>query len=190
MTAAPADKLMDQPISLDTVVRFLVTAPFFSGLDAAERGEVVRIMEVKRLQNDEEIFHEGDPGDAWYVVFEGQVKVLKESENGPTQVATLGPGACFGEMAILDGMARSATVRADGPLTMFKFRRARFEELLEQGSLGAYKLVAAMARLLSQRQRELSQQVGDLLAGKGTPTSVRAVRASLVQAVGRSTISE
>ncbi|MGH9886235.1 MAG: cyclic nucleotide-binding domain-containing protein, partial [bacterium] len=99
--------MIDQPISLDTVVRFLVTTPFFDGLDAAERGEVVRIMEVKRLQNDEEIFHEGDPGDAWYVVFEGQVKVLKEGASGPSQVAVLGPGACFGEMAILDGQARS-----------------------------------------------------------------------------------
>lgn len=187
---ATAEKTIDQPISLDTVVRFLVTTPFFSGLDAAERGEVVRIMEVKRLQNDEEIFHEGDPGDAWYVVFEGKVKVLKELEKGPSQVAVLGPGACFGEMAILDGMARSATVRADGPLTMFKFRRARFEELLEEGSLGAYKLIAAMARLLSQRQRELAQQVGDLLEGKGTPTSVRSVRMSIAEAVGRSTISE
>ena len=164
---------MDQPISLDTVVRFLVTTPFFNGLDAAERGDVVRIMEVKRLQDDEEIFHEGDPGDAWYVVFEGKVKVMKELETGPSQVASLGAGACFGEMAILDGMARSATVRADGPLTMFKFRRSRFEELLDQGSLGAYKLVAAMAKLLSQRQRELAQQVSSLLQGKGTPMSVK-----------------
>jgi CRP-like cAMP-binding protein len=187
---ATAETTIDQPISLDTVVRFLVATPFFSGLDAAERGEVVRIMEVKRLQNDEEIFHEGDPGDAWYVVFEGKVKVLKEMESGPSQVATLGPGACFGEMAIHDGMARSATVRADGPLTMFKFRRARFEQLLEEGSLGAYKLIAAMARLLSQRQRELAQQVGELLAGKGTPTAVKSMRASIVEAVGRSTISE
>jgi lipase chaperone LimK len=47
-----------------------------------------------------------------------------------------------------------------------------------------------MARLLSQRQRELAQQVGELLAGKGTPTAVKSMRASIVEAVGRSTISE
>lgn len=184
-----ADTVMDQPISLDTVVRFLVTTPFFEGLDSIERAEVVRIMEVKRLQNDEEIFHEGDAGDAWYVVFEGKVKVIKDLAKGPTQVAVLGPGSCFGEMAILDGMARSATVKADGPLTMFKFRRVRFEELLEQGSLGAYKLVAAMARLLSQRQRQLNQQVSDLLEGKGTPRHTQSVRAEIEEAARRSTIS-
>ena len=181
---------MDQPISLETVIGFLVATPLFDGLDAAERAEVVRIMEVKRLQNDEEIFHEGDPGDAWYVVFEGSVRVLKDLADGPSEIAILGPGTCFGEMAILDGMARSATVRAAGPLTMFKFRRVRFEELLDQGSLGAYKLVAAMARTLSQRQRKLTQQVSDLLEGRGTPRSVKAVRAEIEETVEQSQISE
>jgi len=120
---------VDQPISLETVVGFLLATPLFGGLDAAERGEVVRIMDVRRLQTGEEIFHEGDAGDAWYVIFEGQANVLKDAAGGPTPISTLGVGACFGEMAILDGLARSATVRAAGPLTIFRFRRERFEDL-------------------------------------------------------------
>jgi CRP-like cAMP-binding protein len=172
---------MDQPITLDTVVGFLVSTPLFDGLDAAERAEVVRIMEVKRLQGGEEIFHEGTAGDAWYVIFEGQVKVVKDAATGPTQIAILGPGSCFGEMAILDGQPRSASVEAAGPLTIFKFRRVRFDELLHQGSLGAYKLVAGMARSLSQRHRQLTQQVSELMAGKATK-SERATMAKAVEA--------
>src|SRR5690349_10970944 len=90
---------IDQQISLDQVVQFLAATPFFDGLDAFERAEVVRIMEVQRLQRDEEVFHEGSPGDAWHVIFEGRAKVMKSSPKGAVETATLGPGACFGEMA-------------------------------------------------------------------------------------------
>src|SRR5262249_23503771 len=124
---------------------------------------------------------EGEPGDAWYVIFEGQVRVMKELPSGPSEIATLGPGSCFGEMAMLDGLARSATVRAAGPLTMFRFRRSRFDHLLEQGSLGAYKLAAGMGGTVSQRHRQLTQQVSDMMIGKGTPRTVRAVSVAIEQ---------
>ena len=150
---------VDQPISLDTVVGFLVNTPLFDGLDAAERAEVVRIMEVRRLTDGEEVFHEGEQGDAWYVIYEGSARVLKDSDAGQWEIRVMEPGSCFGEIAILDRQPRSATVLAAGPLTVFRFRRARFEQLLEQGSLGAYKLVLGMARMLSQRHRELTQQL-------------------------------
>ena len=102
---------MDQTISLDNVITFLATTPLFEDLDAAERGEVVRIMEVQRLADGEEVFHEGAPGDAWYVIFEGQARVLKDSANGAWEIRILDRGAAFGELALLDGGARSATIQ-------------------------------------------------------------------------------
>lgn len=154
---------MTHQISLESVLDFLVATPLFRDLDAAERGDVARIMEVQRLQRGEEIFREGDAGDAWYVVFDGTANVLKAAPSGVAQIAALGPGACFGEMAVLDGATRSASVVAATPLTVFRFRRTRFDGLLDQGSLGAYKLVAAMARTLSQRQRTLTRQLSELV---------------------------
>lgn len=165
--------LMEQSISLENVVGFLVSTPLFSGLDPAERADVVRIMEVKRLREGEAVFQEGDPGDAWYVISEGTAVVLKEGEGTTREIARLNRGECFGEMAILDGSARSATVKAAADLTLFRFRRARFEDLLDQGSLGAYKLVVSMARVLSHRQRELTKQIADLLEKKVDRVSVR-----------------
>jgi CRP/FNR family transcriptional regulator, cyclic AMP receptor protein len=153
---------MDQPISLDLIVSFLVSTPFFDGLDAAERAEVVRILEVRRLTEGEEVFHEGEAGDAWYIVYEGRTRVVQQLGGSMSEVAVLAPGACFGEMSILDGGARSATIEAIGPTTLFRFRRARFQGLLDQGSLGAYKLVLAMARMLSRRDRELTAQISEL----------------------------
>jgi CRP/FNR family cyclic AMP-dependent transcriptional regulator len=160
------ERLIDQPITLDVVVRFLVSAPLFGDLDAAERGEVVRIMEVQRLQDGEAVFSEGDAGDSWYVIFEGQVSVMKSCASGPDRaLRRLGPGECFGELAILDGSPRSATVKAAGPITIFRFRRPAFDELLADGSLGAYKLVLAMARAQAQRLRQLTSRLSDVLDG-------------------------
>jgi len=150
---------MDQAISLDTIVSFLVSTPFFDMLDPAERAEVVRIMEVQRLTDGEVVFREGDPGDAWCVILDGEAQVLKNTAEGARELAVLKRGACVGEMAILDGEGRSATVKAVGPLTLLRFRRARFEQLLNLGSLGAYKLILAMARMLSQRHRLLTARV-------------------------------
>src|SRR5450631_1168219 len=93
---------MDEPISLDTVVRFLVATPLFDGLDPAERAEVVRIMEVEQRSDGEDVFHEGDLGDAWYVIYSGTARVLKAADSGAWQIRMLERGACFGEMAILD----------------------------------------------------------------------------------------
>jgi CRP-like cAMP-binding protein len=64
---------------------------------------------------------------------------------------------------VIDGSARSATIRAQSDLTLFRFRRGSFQDLLEEGSLAAYKLVLAMARILSQRHRRLTQQISELV---------------------------
>jgi CRP-like cAMP-binding protein len=177
---------LDQPISLETVLSFLSTTSPFDNLDAAERADVIRIMEILRLQEGEAVVREGEAGDAWYVVFEGEARVSKMLASGPLTIARLKPSDCFGEMAVLDGEPRSATVEAAGPLTVFRFRRARFDKLLEQGSLGAYKLVAVMARTLSRRQRQLTQRLTELLDGSAQP----AARPRIQELVGEYQTSE
>jgi CRP/FNR family cyclic AMP-dependent transcriptional regulator len=104
---------MDQPISLDAVIEFLVSTPFFDGLDPFERAEVVRIMEVLRLQEGEEIFREGTSGDSWYVIFEGEVRVLKDADTqAQTEIARLGPGGALARWPFSMGCrARQACAR-------------------------------------------------------------------------------
>lgn len=171
--ATSTPSAMEQTISLESAVGLLVSTPLFDGLDAAERADVVRIMEVKRLRAGEQVFREGDSGDAWYVISEGTARVLKSSERGPREIARLSRGEMFGEMAILDGSARSATVEAENDVTVFRFRRSRFDDLLDQGSLGAYKLVVAMARVLAQRQRDLTRQLAALTDQQSDSGSAR-----------------
>jgi CRP-like cAMP-binding protein len=153
---------MEQSISIDGIIAFLVSTPLFEGLDPVERADVARILEVTRFRADETVFREGEAGDAWYVIASGTARVVKQGAGGSTELARLNAGDCFGEMAILDGSPRSATIEAATDVTLYRFRRARFEDLLDQGSLGAYKLVLAMARTLSVRQRELSRRMVEM----------------------------
>ena len=155
---------MDTPVTLEQVIHFLLETPLFDALEPAELAEVVSIMQVQRLRDGQSVFAEGDEGDGWYVIFSGEANVSREAAFGPRRsIASLDSHCCFGEMAVLDGSARSATVQVRGASTLFKFPRGDFQNLLDGGSLAAHKLVAAMARVLCQRQRTLTQQLAEAI---------------------------
>lgn len=155
---------MEQNITLEHIINFLLETPMFEDLSAGELSQVVHIMQMQRFRDGQQIFSEGDHGDSWYVLFSGQARVTKSSPFGPDrEVAVLSSHACFGEMAILDGSERSAAVTADGSCMLFRFPRRPFLQLLDEGNLGAFKLVHGMARVLCQRQRYLTNQLSELM---------------------------
>ena len=130
-------------ITLEQIINFLLEAPMFGDLDAAQLSQIVHIMQVQRLRDGQIVFKEGEPGDAWYVIFDGTLDVFKSEDFLPDQrIATLNARACFGEMAILDHSPRSASVVARGEATVFRFPRKEFEHLLHEDNLAAYKLIA------------------------------------------------
>lgn len=155
---------MAAELTLEEVIEFLLDAPMFGDLPERELSQIVHILQIRRLEADAWVFREGEAGDAWYVVFEGEVEVVRQIDDAPRVIAVLGERCCFGEMAILDGGPRSASVRAAGPLTLFRFPRSRFDALLEDGNLAAYRLVHQMARVLVERQRDTTSRLVQLLS--------------------------
>jgi len=135
----------------------------FGALKPSEIMRVLHIVEVEHLDKGDVVFEDGDPGDAWFVLYEGSVDVVKESQGEKTVIATRRKPECFGEMAILDGSPRSATVRAAKDSIVLRIQRSNFNKLLEDGELVAYKLVYQMAVLMSQRQREMTSMLASLL---------------------------
>ncbi len=155
-------------ITLEQIILFLLEAPMFGDLDEAELSQIVHIMQIQRLRDGQVIFREGDPGDAWYVIFSGGAEVHRSDDPlPPRRIATLGPRSCFGEMAILDHSPRSATVLARGEATVFRFPRKDFEHLLHAGNLAAYKLVYEIAKVLCGRARSTAQKLSEALADRG-----------------------
>lgn len=124
----------------------LAAVPFFSGLDAASLETVGRGMRTRRFRRAEVIFHQGDPGDALFIVTSGAVKISLPSDAGDEAIlATLGPGDVFGELALLDGAARSATAAALEPTETLVLPRARFLELIGTEPAVRDALLAALA---------------------------------------------
>lgn len=175
-------------ITIEDIITFLLETPMFGDLDATGLSQIVHIMQVQRVRDGHAIFREGDPGDAWYVLYQGAADVLKESDFLPSRtIASIGPRACFGEMALLDHSPRSATVVARGDVTVFRFPRAEFDELLAENNLAAYKLVYEMAKVLAARARRTTQRLADAL---GEAEEGGALRQASVHVVQGQSVSE
>lgn len=181
---------MAAELTLEQIIAFLVDAPMFGDLDAPELSQIVHIMQVQTLKPGQWVFREGDPGDAWYVVYDGEVEVVKEigatGRKDERVIAILGRRACFGEMAILDGSPRSAAVRVTRPLTAFRFPRQQFAKLLADGNIAAYKLVYQIALVLVSRQRRTTHRLAELMG----VTEEAGLREGLAPIVDQSSVAE
>ena len=115
------------------------------GLDAC-----LACLRLRRFKRDETVFHQGDPGDALYIVASGRVKVVLPSPdaNEGAILATLGRGQFFGELAMLDGQPHSADVVAIEPTETLVLGRVDFERLFESEPSIRRSLVLALAREL------------------------------------------
>lgn len=137
----------------------LATIPFFSGLDPAALDHVAAGMRSRRFRRGEVIFHLGDPGDALFILLTGDVKISLPSDTGDEAIlATLGPGAVFGELALLDGAPRSATATAMSPTEAVVLPRDRFRELIATEAGVRDALLASIAGEL----RRLTTHVEEL----------------------------
>ena len=154
---------MKTHISLENLITFLLTTPMFEDLDPAEIREIVHIVETNKYAPGEVVFSEGDTGDAWYALYRGEVEVIKTTANAEQPIRKLEPPACFGEVAILDGLPRSATVRATQESTVLRVPRDALQKLLDEDHLVAYKLIKYMALTLVHELRSNTEKIAKLL---------------------------
>ena len=122
---------METKITRERLITFLLETPMFENLDPSEIMEIIHIVDIEQFQAGETVFNEGDVGDAWFVLYRGAVEVLKTGDAGEKKITELGPQACFGEISILDGSPRSATIRATEDSIVFRVTRDSFAELIE-----------------------------------------------------------
>lgn len=177
---------MEAQISRENMITFLLTTPMFEELEPNGVMEVIHIVEVKKFGPGDIIFREGDSGDAWYALYKGEVEVLKQSGNGENTIRTLEPGSCFGEIAVLDGLPRSASIRATKETVVLRMPQGELNDLLEKDHLVAYKLIKHMAILLASRQRSITEALSNLLLAN----ELADVRKGIKEIVGDSAARE
>ena len=132
----------------------------FGSADDAAIDTLIHVLKVRKFRRGETIFHQGDPGDALFVVDKGSVKVVLPSDEGaePAIVAILGPGEFFGELAILDGAPHSATIVAVEPTETLVLHRDTFLSLIDSDAGLRRTLLASLAAEI----RRLTGHVEDL----------------------------
>ncbi len=127
----------------------LSQVPLFSGLSRRHLRRVADLSELVRYGAGRSIVVQGARGDSFYVVGDGRAKV----QRGTRTIARLGPGDFFGEMALLDGEPRSASVISETPMVTLRLTRARFGRLLDVEPAIARAILGTMARRLREKER-------------------------------------
>ena len=132
----------------------------FSQADGATIDALAAALRIRRFRKGETVFHQGDPGDALFIMASGSVKVVLPSDEGaePAIVAILGAGEFFGELAILDGAPHSATIVAIEPTETLVLHRDAFLALIDSQA----ELRRALLASLAAEIRRLTGHVEDL----------------------------
>jgi len=103
------------------------------------------------------VFKEGTHGGYMFFIVDGEAEVSQLIKNKKVVVAKLGAGRSLGEMSLLDGKARSATVKAVSNLTLIVLKREDFKKLLAEHPETASRVVIGIATLLSDSLRDTTR---------------------------------
>jgi CRP-like cAMP-binding protein len=123
--------------------------PLFGGLSPREVGRIARLMREMEVPKGRRLVTAGEPGREMFLVVEG--RALVTTQRG--RAVRLGPGDFFGEISLIDGEPRSATVEATTPMRLLILGYREFWQLLDESLPMVRKIVRTLSRRLRQVDR-------------------------------------
>jgi CRP-like cAMP-binding protein len=143
----------------EDTVALLGRVPVFSMLSPEELARVAQVAVPRRFAAGEVVFKEGDEGSTCYIVRSGRARAIREHPDGRSiTLAHFAPGDIFGEMAMLDGERRSATVEATEGTEAIAILSADMHRLLREHPDISVKLIAALGQRLRDTNERLARQ--------------------------------
>jgi potassium-dependent mechanosensitive channel len=136
--------------------KLLQQVAYFANFSELQLRQLIEVGFRRRLAKSDILFRENDPGDAFYIVLSGSVEVFVEKLN--KQLAILPAGKFFGELALMLGIPRTASVRALEDTMLFVINRTGFQKLLQDNS----EVYDSLVRELEKCQSELTQRREEL----------------------------
>ena len=185
-------------------VELLGRVPLFAELSKDELEQVVSVAIPRSFPKGVRVFHEGDDSDACYVVRSGDLRVTREHSDGRAiALATLGSGDFFGELAMLDGGSRSASVETLSDVELLALPAIDMRRVIAAHGEIAAKLIVALTRRLRETNERVARQsfqtvpsrvagvLAQLIAEEAIPEdrdgiTVRMTQADLAQLAGTS----
>jgi CRP-like cAMP-binding protein len=131
------------------LTELLAEVGLFSKCTTRQRRAIARHAQIAELPAGVDLIVEGEPGDALFVIVEGRAIIMR----GDVELSRVGPGAYFGELAILDGEPRSATVVAETDVKVAVIGIRMFRTLLREYSDLAEQLLVALAGELREARK-------------------------------------
>jgi CRP/FNR family cyclic AMP-dependent transcriptional regulator len=131
----------------------------FRDLDKEDLSRLAEIATEERFPMGYQIFAEGTVGDSLYIVKYGTAAVLKNVHEEDEEMAHMGCGQHFGEMALISDETRSATIKAVERTELIRIKRQDLERLLAQDPALAHRVYRAIARYLCGRLRETTAEL-------------------------------
>ena len=147
--------------------KLLKELELFSELNDQELEEVAALAQVRKIDTDTTVFHEGDSSDAIFVVVNGRVKIVTTSSDGKEFILTvLGAGQVFGEMGLLETAPRSASVISITEVELLVIKIADFDHLLNSSPGISRKLMAILSRRLRRANSKMESLAYMDVAGR------------------------
>ncbi|MBA3036667.1 MAG: cyclic nucleotide-binding domain-containing protein, partial [Desulfobacterium sp.] len=141
---------------MEKILEIISAVPLFNGLSDDQLNEIKNIAVSKHFNKGETVFLEGDPGNGFYVVAEGLVKIYKVSAEGKEQILhILGPGEPFAEVPVFTGQSFPANAQAIAKSHFLFFPRKDFVGLITKNP----SLSLSMLAVLSMRLRQFTVQI-------------------------------
>lgn len=160
---------------------FLKNIPIFSDLEENSLNQILNLGSLKMYAKDEIILNEDEAGTALFVIVKGKVKISRSSKDGKEVILTImNESDFFGEMAILDGFSRSATVTALEESKLFIVQRNDFLTLLKNHT----EVSIALLQELTQRLRAAGMKI-KALSLKDAEGKVASVILQLAEEIGK-----
>ena len=151
-------------MNLNEEVEVLKGVPIFAKMEPARLKLLAFTGERMTFASGQEVCHQGDTGDAMYVILGGAADVLIETEKGQIRVAELKKNGFFGETAILLAAPRNATIKASESLLTLKISKDMFYSLVAEVPQMAIEVMRELAQRVEETTKKLSEATAKLAA--------------------------
>jgi len=142
------------------LITILQKVPLFQALTRSELKKVSKIIHERMYSKGESLFRMGDPGAAMFIVRAGQINITMPRGDEPELIlASLGPGAFLGELALLDDSPRSASAVAPTETMALAFFRADLNKLIETEAHIGSKILKELALIIGKRLKVTNEQL-------------------------------